>query len=384
MLRKRYRFRGTVQGVGFRPAISRIASGLGLDGFVQNRSSEVVAEVRGTEEAISRFEAALQTGLPPAARLERIQAEVVESPAETSEALAESDGFLILESEPDLYSFPPIPPDLPLCPECAAELLDPGNRRYLYPFITCTQCGPRYSIVERTPFDRRNTSMRPFEPCPACAREYRDPVDRRFHSQTNSCPTCGPRLTLLDGAGRRLTTDPIPAAMDLLADGGIVAVEGIGGFHLAAVPAQEGAVQRLRRDKERERKPFALMVQDLAEATKICRLSPAEVEALSSSQAPIVIAARAPDAPDWLRAVSDTDTLGIMLPYTPLHLLLFRHPDRPPRYRCLVMTSGNRAREPIITDPADAVGKLLGVADAFLVHDRRIVLRTDDSIVRVG
>ncbi len=377
MVRRRYIFRGTVQGVGFRPAIYRLATSAGLTGFVQNRRSEVVAEVQGAEDAVRRFSTLIPSGLPPAARIEKIaQSDVPLRPEET--------GFFISASGQDAYAFPPIPPDLPPCPECTRELLTPGNRRYLYPFITCTQCGPRYSIVERTPFDRENTTMEPFTQCPACAAEYADPADRRFHSQTNSCPSCGPRLSCVDADGQAIAGDPVKAAVAALRRGAVVAVHGVGGFHLAADPRATPAVEALRREKERERKPFALMVRDMEEARRLCVLSREEEGLLASPEAPIVIAPRRAGAPAWLQAVSDTDTLGLLLPSTPLHLLLFRHPEIEIDYRHLIMTSGNPANDPIITDPREARARLTPVARTFLCHDRRIAFRTDDSIVRAG
>ena len=377
VVRKRFVFRGTIQGVGFRPAIYRLASSLGLAGFVQNRRSQVVAELQGEEAVVLRFAELLPSRLPAAARVTRTDVTEVEP-------RWQEGGFRIEASVADRFAFPPIPADLPLCPECAHELLDPGNRRYLYPFITCTQCGPRYSIVERTPFDRENTSMAGFTQCPACMREYTDPEDRRFHSQTNSCGSCGPRLFCVDATGLPVAGDPLTAAITGLKEGRIVAVQGIGGFHLAADPRWPDTMKKLRKEKERQRKPFALMVRDIEEARRLCLLSPTEEELLTSAEAPIVIAPRRAAGPTWLDAVSDTETLGVMLPYTPLHLLLFRHPGLPVDFRHLVMTSGNRASEPIITDAADAREKLAGVADVFLCHDRRIVFRTDDSIVRRG
>jgi hydrogenase maturation protein HypF len=374
MRRRRLVFSGIVQGVGFRPAVFRLATALGLTGFVQNRRSAVVAEIQGDEDAVGRFEEEAEAAMPRAARIQAVQA--ADAPVVPAER-----GFVIAPSEPDTYVFPPIPPDLPLCPDCTRELLDPRDRRYLYPFITCTQCGPRYSIVERTPFDRENTSMRPFAPCAACAAEYENPADRRFHSQTNSCPACGPRLRFAPG---RPQEDPVRAAIDVLRQGGVVAIQGIGGFHLAADPRNPDAVARLRRDKDRVRKPFALMVRDQEEAGRLCVLSGPEERLLCSAEAPIVIAPRRADAPAWLDAVSDTNTLGVMLPYTPLHFLLFHHPGAGIEWRHLVMTSGNRAGEPIVTDPREATEKLSQAVDAFLFHDRKIVFRTDDSVVRVG
>ncbi len=377
MLRRRLVFRGVIQGVGFRPAVFRLAVSRGLTGFVQNRRSEVVAEVQGPAGEVTAFESTVTSRMPPAARVDRVDGSTI--PVRDDET-----GFSIAESAGDEYSFPPIPPDLPLCADCAREMLDPRNRRYLYPFITCTQCGPRYSIVERTPFDRQNTSMRPFTQCPRCAAEYADPADRRFHSQTNSCALCGPRLVCTDADGRSIEGEPLRAGVEALRRGGVLALLGIGGFHLAADPRHPAAVARLRHDKARERKPFALMVRDMAEARRLCTLSAREESLLRSAEAPIVIAPRRPDAPGWLDAVSDTDTLGIMLPTTPLHALLFLHPDAAADYRHLVMTSGNRADEPIVTDPATARRTLAGAADAFLSHDRGVVFRSDDSIVRAG
>jgi hydrogenase maturation protein HypF len=380
MLRRRYVYRGTIQGVGFRPAVYRAASGLGLSGFVRNLRSEVLVEVQGDAGSVQEFPAAFQAILPAAARIESVrEADIPPDPRGPP-------GFRIAVSGSSPYSFPPVPPDLALCPDCRRELLDPADRRYLYPFITCTQCGPRYSILTRTPFDREATSMEPFTQCPDCLREYGDPGDRRFHSQTNSCPACGPRLRCIDGRGREVSGSPVAAAVGALREGLVVAVQGVGGFHLAADPAHPRAMARLRRTKERESKPFALMVRDMTEARALCRLTPQEEGLLCGAESPIVISPcrKAAALRPGLQAVSDTGTLGIMLPYTPLHVLLFELPGEEVPYRSLVMTSGNRANEPIETDPAEALRSLSSMADLFLVHDRRIAARTDDSIVRAG
>jgi hydrogenase maturation protein HypF len=376
LIRMRYAFRGVIQGVGFRPTVYRAAAALGLSGFVRNQRSEVVAELEGPRDRVEGFPEELRRALPPAARIDSVRSEPLEPSGE--------EGFRIAESLPDTYRFPPIPPDLALCGQCAAELLDPGDRRYLYPFITCTQCGPRYSIVERTPFDRETTSMADFRQCPECLREYGDPADRRFHSQTNSCPVCGPRLELSDAAGRPLPGEPLAQAVAALAAGQVVALQGIGGFHLAADPRAAEAVRRLRRDKERERKPFALMAADLEEIRALCLLEEGDEEVLAAPAGPILIRPLRPGAPGHLAGVSNTGTLGIMLPYTPLHLLLFRHPRAPAGFRHLIMTSGNRKGEPILTDAAEARVKLAEAADLFLTHNRRIVFRTDDSVLRLG
>lgn len=376
-IRKKIVFRGTVQGVGFRPTVFRCASALGLTGFVLNRRSEVVAEVQGSPDAVDAFLPALNDVLPEAADIESID--------ESPQSLGPEATFIISESVSSSYVFPPIPPDLAVCSACRKELFDPRNRRYLYPFITCTQCGPRYSIVEDTPFDRENTSMVDFPQCPDCLAEYTDPNDRRFHSQTNSCRVCGPSLRPEKG-DRRLPhphlSDPVVAAIEALKAGKIVAVHGIGGFHLAVDPRHEEALRRLREDKEREKKPFALMVKDEEEAMRLVKLNSEQCKLLRSPESPIIIAPVRDGLPPHLSGVSDIGTLGVMLPYTPLHLLLFFHPETEIPYNHLVMTSGNVKGEPIITDPEEAKRKLSGTVDLFLVHDRRIIFRTDDSVVR--
>ena len=403
-VRRRFIFRGIVQGVGFRPAVYRCAVALGLTGFVQNRRSEVAAEVQGQEETIERFRKRFLDTLPGAAALESVKTEDI--------GPVKEEDFRIIESSSSDYLFPPIPPDLSICKACTRELFDPENRRYLYPFITCTQCGPRYSIVEDTPFDRETTSMIDFPQCPDCLREYTDPADRRFHSQTNSCEVCGPKLTAYapggaaspgpsskaagpaaDDSGAPAASrpgpadaggagDPVKRAVRFLAAGKVAAVQGIGGFHLAADPSSPEALAKLRREKERRTKPFALMVRDLEEAKRLCFLGDGERRRLTSPEKPIVIMPARPDIPAHLREVSDTGTLGIMLPYTPLHLLLFFHPEEEIPYRHLIMTSGNRHDEPIITEPSEAIDRLSDVADLFVYHNRRILFRSDDSVLR--
>ena len=373
--RHRYVFRGIIQGVGFRPTVYRCAVALGLTGYVRNERSEVVAEFQGPPAALAKFPATLRELLPPAAVLDRMDSESITP--------LEEQSFRILESKATLYSFPPIPPDLAICPECRKELFDEENRRYLYPFITCTQCGPRYSIVEDTPFDRDTTSMIDFPQCPDCLREYTNPEDRRFHSQTNSCWSCGPTLELRSAAGPAVEGDPLLEAITALEQGKIIAIQGIGGFHLAADPRNADTMARMRRDKERERKPFALMVADRHEAERLCRLGEEDWRRLTTPASPILILPVAQGAPSHLKMVSHTGTLGIMLPYTPLHLLLFHYPDVQISYRHLVMTSGNLKGEPIITEPEEAFEKLSDVADLFLYHNRRILFRTDDSVERV-
>ena len=370
-------YRGIIQGVGFRPAVYRSAAAAGVAGFVQNRRSVVVAEVEGKREKIEKFEKYFSAAVPSAARIDSINTENLEPRRDA--------GFSIVDSEESDYLFPPIPPDLALCESCRRELLDPENRRYLYPFITCTQCGPRYSIVADTPFDRENTSMAEFRQCPDCLGEYKNPDDRRFHSQTNSCAVCGPRLSIQpEVSGDGNARGPLSSAVKALREGKVVAVQGIGGFHLAADPSFPAPIEKLRFEKERARKPFALMVDSLAEAHRLCYLSKQEEELLLSSQHPIVILEARGDVPEYLFKISNTGSLGIMLPYTPLHMLLFFHPELDIPYRHLIMTSGNRSNEPIITDPEEAFTGLADAADLFLYHDRPILQYSDDSIVRTG
>jgi len=362
--------------VGFRPTVYRCAVSLGLGGFVRNCKSEVVAEIEGENAKVEQFYEELLRILPQAARIDEVEERVINTIGETD--------FRIVESKSTSYNFPPIPPDLAICDECKRELFNPTNRRYLYPFITCTQCGPRYTIVENTPFDRETTSMIDFPQCDECLEEYTNPLDRRFHSQTNSCSNCGPKLFLTDNRGNHLEGDPIKGAIMALNSGKIVAIQGIGGFHLALNPKFENSVAKLRDDKERERKPFALMVKDIETAEKLVFLGKEDVEKLKSPVSPILILHKRVGIPNELHLVSDTSTLGIFLPYTPLHLLLFLHPEVQIDYKYLIMTSGNRKSEPIITNPEEALEKLKDTADLFLYNNRRILFRTDDSILRRG
>ena len=381
MERTRITFRGTVQGVGFRPSIFRCASACGLTGFVRNMRSHVTAEIQGPSCSIILFRRILPDYLPSAARLDDMTM--------TNIPLMEESSFRIEQSAESEYTLPPIPPDLALCGKCREELLDPSDRRYLYPFITCTQCGPRYTITSETPFDREKTSMAEFEQCPSCLREYREPEDRRFHSQTNSCARCGPGLFLVpagpnSAGGKPLRDDPLPEVISALSAGKIVAIQGMGGFHLAADPSVPGTIDRLRKDKARRTKPFALMVRDIDTAGEICLLTEVERQSLLSPLSPILLLPKRAGIPSFYHLVSDTDTLGIMLPYTPLHLLLFFHPKGRQTFKSLIMTSGNLKNEPIITDPREAMEKLSDVADFFLYTDRKILFRTDDSILRTA
>ena len=281
-------------------------------------------------------------------------------------------------------SITPIPPDVAVCPECLKELFDPDDSRYLYPFITCTLCGPRFTVVRSFPYDRERTSMADFVMCPQCKNEYDDPMDRRFHSETNSCPTCGPRLSLTSIKGEAIAGDPILEAVRLLSQGKVLAIKGIGGFHLACDALNKAAVSLLRDRKGRAEKPFAVMMPNLVTVRRFCKLNDEETRILTSPVAPIVLL----DAQGEKLASNVAPfvrTLGVMLPYSPLHHLLFRHPEIPLLEKpiALVMTSGNRSEEPIVRGNREAVDRLGDLVDAFLVHNREIVLRADDSIVRV-
>jgi hydrogenase maturation protein HypF len=392
VLRRGIRVRGTVQGVGFRPAVYRLARDLGLQGFVRNDAVGVWIEVEGGADFLARFEERLAGSAPPLARIE--SAEVVSLPPLGGE------GFVIAPSGERREVRAIIPPDAPTCDRCLAELFDPGDRRFRYPFINCTDCGPRYTIVREVPYDRAKTTMAAFALCAQCRAEYEDPASRRFHAEPNACPLCGPRLSRLDagdgGAGEasdeqrvdartssgveaRASSDvALAAAVAALRAGKIVAVKGLGGFHLAADARNEAAVALLRARKQRPRKPFAIMARDLDHAALAVDLSAATRTALLSAARPIVLctarhppAVAAPVAPGLAE-------LGVMLPYTPLHHLLLR--DGPP---FLVMTSGNLAEEPIARANGEARASLGRIADLLLVHDRDIHTRADDSVVRI-
>ncbi|MGC8908213.1 MAG: carbamoyltransferase HypF [Desulfomonilaceae bacterium] len=376
VVRRRIELTGILQGIGCRPTVYRIASALGLAGWVKNTTQGVIIEIEGVAACCDEFSAQLARLLPAPGRIDAM------TEYETA-AVGEKD-FQILPSSQGQRSITPIPPDVAVCPECVKELFDPANRRYLYPFITCTLCGPRFTVARSFPYDRETTSMADFKMCEDCLAEYVSPTDRRFHSQTNSCPHCGPRLQLTDAKGVPMPGDPAAAAIELLRDGKIVAVKGLGGFHLACDAHNESAVKELRNRKGREEKPFAVMMPDLATVGQYCAVSQDEEDILCSPIAPIVLL----PAKGIMLAPSvapHVKTLGVMLPYTPLHHLLFRHPHVPEadRPRVLVMTSGNRSEEPIAADNDEALERLGDLVDAFLMHNRDIVLRADDSIVRV-
>lgn len=375
---ERIRVRGLVQGVGFRPTVWRLARDLGLVGDVLNDGEGVLIRVwpgtGGDPAAIDRFCERLQCECPPLARIDSIGRSSLAGPPET-------DRFAILASDPSAVRTGVVP-DAATCPDCAREIADPADRRYRYPFANCTHCGPRLSIVRAIPYDRANTSMAAFALCPDCAAEYGDPADRRFHAQPNACPVCGPRLWLTDGAGAELgARDAVAAASRLLRQGRILAIKGIGGFHLACDATDAAAVAELRRRKRRSLKPFALMARDLETIRRYCRVGDSEAALLASPAAPIVLLERRADPGAAALAPQIAPgqwSLGFMLPYSPLHRLLLADWDRP-----LTMTSGNLSEEPQCTDNADALARLRGIADYALLHDRAIVNRVDDSVVRI-
>jgi hydrogenase maturation protein HypF len=376
-----YEIRGVVQGVGFRPALFRLAMEAGLSGHVQNRTGHVQLVLEGPEALIRNFIADLPRRLPSNARVSdiRLSASVKCPPS------SRTDSFRIVESDTGDPVGAVLPPDFVTCPACLSEIFQPANRRHGYPFTTCTDCGPRYTLVETTPYDRERTSMNQFPLCADCRREYTDPFNRRFHAESLACPRCGPRLRLEDASRRPVAGDALREARRRLADGAILAIRGIGGFLLAADATSPPVLQRLRERKHRPDKPLAVMADSLETIRSVCELSPVESDMLASNRGPIVILSIRPEAGPLLPLhviTPDSRTLGVMLPTSPLHHLLFRplagDPVAP--FRWLVMTSGNRGGEPICITNDEAHDRLAGIADGFLLHDREIRLRNDDSI----
>ncbi len=371
------RVRGLVQGVGFRPTVWRLARELGLAGGVRNDGDGVLIRALGSAAAIESLCRRLRAEPPPLARIDSIE----RSPWDGA-GLA--GGEFAIEHSAATGVHTGVVADAATCPACRAELDDPADRRYRYAFTNCTHCGPRLSIVRAIPYDRANTSMAVFPLCPACRREYDDPADRRFHAQPNACPVCGPRVWLEDAAGHTLdpaacgVADAPAAASRLLAQGRILAIKGVGGFHLACDAANAEAVAELRRRKGRDAKPFALMARDLEVIAGYGALEPGAAELLRQPSAPIVLLPARADAALSAGVAPGQTTLGFMLPYSPLHHLLLADWDRP-----LVMTSGNRSDEPQCIDNDDARRRLRVIADALLLHDRDIVNRVDDSVVRL-
>jgi len=366
------RVQGVVQGVGFRPFVYRLAHEHGLKGWVRNTSGNVEIAVEGTSDSIKGFIADLETKAPPMARIENIEA----SPyAPQGYAAFEIHGSLTQKGKYQLMS-----PDIATCGDCQREIFNVGDRRYRYPFTNCTNCGPRFTIIEDIPYDRPKTTMRDFKMCPRCQAEYDDPLDRRFHAQPNACPVCGPNLSLVDANGHPLKCrDAIKRASQLLKKGKILAIRGLGGFQLACDATDTDVVGLLRQRKQRPSKPFAVMLPALKDVERHCTLSDVERKLLQSPESPIVLL-------KWNRSESDIATsvgpglnyLGVMLPYTPLHHLLMRETGLP-----LVMTSGNLSEEPIAKDNDEALRRLAGIADYFMLHNRDIYARYDDSVCMV-
>jgi len=368
---------GIVQGVGFRPFVFSLASQFKLGGFVKNRSGSVEIEAEGTQASLDLFVHALSTSAPPLARIERVfcQSQPARGDRQfqivASEAGGESDVRTIF-----------ISPDVATCDDCLIDMFDPQNRRHLYPFVNCTNCGPRLTIVKAAPYDRQRTTMAGFEMCPECRAEYENPSDRRFHAQPTCCPKCGPRLEMLDRDGRTISTEnPIQYLADRLLSGKIAAIKGLGGYHLACDARNESTVGELRRRKHRDEKPFAMMVRDIAAARMLCEVSSAEEQLLKSIQRPIVLLRKcAVNSNPIAESIAPGNPwLGIMLPYTPVHHLLMRAMNGTP----LVMTSGNRSDEPIAYEDADAVARLADIAEVFVIHNRPIHVRCDDSVTRI-
>jgi hydrogenase maturation protein HypF len=387
---------GIVQGVGFRPFVYGLTKRYELNGWVRNTSAGVDIEVDGEQDVLDAFVKSLQDEAPPLSHIDELTV--------SFRAPNGFHSFDIVHSEAVEGAFQPISPDVSICPDCLRELFDPSDRRYRYPFINCTNCGPRFTIIKDIPYDRPKTTMAPFPMCPDCEKEYSDPLDRRFHAQPVACPVCGPQvwleqtldaepqtenspsLSIVNRPLSALKGDPaILEIRNLLANGKVVAIKGLGGFHLACDATNPAAVRELRRRKLRVDKPFALMMPDLEIVEQHCYVNNAERELLRSGARPIVLLQRKPESPIARECAPGQDTLGVMLPYTPLHYLLFSETSSlssfvlPP----LVMTSGNLSEEPIATNNDEARTRLASLADAFLMHDRDIHVRCDDSVVRV-
>jgi hydrogenase maturation protein HypF len=370
-VRRRIHVAGIVQGVGFRPYVYRLATERHLAGQIANTSAGVVIEVEGAAEAVDDFISSLPSQAPPLALVTDIRVVEIHRRGESE--------FCILPSDPSASVRTLISPDIATCADCLRELFDPADRRFRYPFINCTNCGPRFSIVRGIPYDRPQTSMSVFPMCPHCLAEYKDPRNRRFHAQPNACWHCGPRLQICDSLGEPLSVeDPFAEAIARLRAGDIVAVKGLGGFHLAVDATCAAAVRRLRERKHRGEKPFAVMVPDLETVSRFCMLDAEERKLLCLPQRPVVLLPRTNQCSLADSVAPLNPYLGIFLPYTPIHHLLFRGSE----LQALVMTSGNLSEEPIAIGNSEAVARLGDIADWFLLHNREILLRCDDSVLR--
>jgi hydrogenase maturation protein HypF len=368
--------KGIVQGVGFRPFIYRLATRLALAGFVRNRADAVVEILlQGPKDRLDAFLEALNNEKPPMAKIQDVSVEFT-----NSDEVGLGSFQIVASGQERKETGSTIPADIAICTNCLSELRKPTDRRFDYFFITCTDCGPRFSAIEKLPYDRPNTSMVDFPMCEDCAAEYRNPSDRRFHAQTVACPKCGPKAFLVRSDGARVdASDPIREAGRLISEGHVVAIKGIGGFHLAASTLLPDPLRKLRRSKKRRQKPFAIMARDLASVKTFARVNRVEEDLLTSYHCPIVLLEKKPDydLPDQI--APNLHNVGVMLPYTALHVILFDSTQE----RAFVMTSGNAPNEPIVSENEEAIKKLGDVADYFLLHDRRIVNRCDDSVARV-
>ena len=372
MQRRAITISGIVQGVGFRPFLFRLAARFHLSGYARNDGGHVTVEVEGTAEALERFAAALTAETPALARIDAISSRLV--------PILWTSGFEIRESGSNAGHDVFVSPDVATCADCLRELLDPADRRFRYPFINCTNCGPRLTIVTGAPYDRRRTTMASFVMCDSCRAEYENPLDRRFHAQPIACPACGPQLRLADESGEPLAGhDALGDFAAALVNGQIGALKGVGGFHLVCDATNDVTVRRLRSRKHREEKPFAIMVLDAEVVSAVCEISAEEEALLRSRGAPIVLLTRRNAAGVAAAVAPGNRHLGVMLPYTPVHHLLLRAVDQRP----LVMTSGNRSDEPIARDNEEALEQLRGIADVFLLHNRGIHVRCDDSVTRI-